>query len=172
VKPRAWPTSSHRAPSRSRRAELAPPARSTGGPPVGRRSRLLVRRDAQALAETERGEAVQRLAPAGREGEACSQVVPMCRHPARCRLCHRNNGGTTRAGCARLWQPCGFSPSHLDHRDLGVSILPQHQEIAVGAFRLHGIARERERSRQLQARHGVHRIRTPRSRPAQVPRSN
>ena len=100
----------------------------------------LVRRDAQALAETERGEAVQRLAPAGREGEACSQVVPMCRHPARCRLCHRNNGGTTRAGCARLRQPCGFSPSYLDHRDLRVGVLPQRQEITVGAFRLHRVA--------------------------------
>ena len=40
----------------------------------------------------------------------------------------------------------------------GVGVLPQRQEIVVRAFRLHGIARERERSRQLQARHGVHGI--------------
>ena len=46
----------------------------------------------------------------------------------------------------------------LENRNVRVGVLPQRQEIVVGAFRLHGVARERERSRQLQARHRVHGI--------------
>ena len=58
----------------------------------------------------------------------------------------------------RLPQPSVFRPCLLDHRDLGIGVLPQRKEIVVGAFRLDGVARERERSRQLQARHRVHGI--------------
>ena len=54
-----------------------------------------------------------------------------------------------------LRQPCVSSPSYLDHRDLRVGILPQRQEIDVNALRLHGVARELKRSRQLQARQRV-----------------
>jgi ketosteroid isomerase-like protein len=46
----------------------------------------------------------------------------------------------------------------LKNGDVGVGVLPQREEIGVGAFRLHGLARECERSRPPQARHGVHRI--------------
>src|SRR4029453_15457899 len=37
-------------------------------------------------------------------------------------------------------------------------LLPQRKKIVVGVFRLRDVAREYERSRQLQARHGVHGI--------------
>jgi hypothetical protein len=63
----------------------------------------------------------------------------------------------------RRWNPTltaagVFRPGLFDDRDLGVGVLPQRQKISVGAFRLHGFARECERSCQLQTRHGVHRI--------------
>src|SRR5437870_733778 len=63
---------------------------------------------------------------------------------------------SSRESFPRLRQPGVFRPCFVDHRDCRVGVLPQRKEIVVGAFRLHGVARERERSCQLQARHGVH----------------
>ena len=51
-----------------------------------------------------------------------------------------------------------FRSRLFKHRELNVGILPQRQEILIGAFRLYSVARKRERSSQLQARHRVHRI--------------
>ena len=59
---------------------------------------------------------------------------------------------------SRLLQPGVFRPCFLENPNVRVGVLPQRKEIVVGAFRLHDVARERERSRQLQARHGVHGI--------------
>ena len=55
-------------------------------------------------------------------------------------------------------QPRVFGAGFPDHRNVLVGILPQREEIVIGAFRLRVVARERERSRQLQARQGVHGI--------------
>jgi len=51
-----------------------------------------------------------------------------------------------------------FRPCFPENRNVRVGVLPERQEIVVSAFRLHGIAREHESSRQLQARHRVHGI--------------
>jgi hypothetical protein len=59
---------------------------------------------------------------------------------------------STRPGSLQF---CVFRSCFVDHRDPGVGDFPQRKEIVVGAFRLHGVAREHERSRLLQARHGV-----------------
>src|SRR5688500_19389423 len=49
-----------------------------------------------------------------------------------------------------------FCPCFLENRKLGVGVLPECEEILVGALRLHSVARERERSCQLQARQRGH----------------
>src|SRR5262249_40582598 len=59
---------------------------------------------------------------------------------------------------ARLLESRVFRPCCLENRNVRVGVLPERQEIVIGAFRLHGVAREREYSPQLQARHRVHGI--------------
>ena len=65
---------------------------------------------------------------------------------------------------ARLLKECRlrksrvFCPCLLEDRNVRVGTRPERKEIVVGASRPHGIARERERSRQLQPRHRVHGI--------------
>ena len=51
-----------------------------------------------------------------------------------------------------------FRPCFRDERDPGVGVLPQRKQIVVHALRLDGIARERQRSRQLQPRERVYGI--------------
>ena len=55
-------------------------------------------------------------------------------------------------------QPGVFRPCLLDHRDLGVGVIPRCEKVVVGDLRFCRVARECVRSRQLQARHCVHRI--------------
>src|SRR5262245_32618138 len=58
----------------------------------------------------------------------------------------------------RLRESCVFCPCFLENRNVRVGVLPERQEIAVGTLRLHRVARERERSGQLQARQRIHGI--------------
>ena len=63
-----------------------------------------------------------------------------------------------RGGPGPLTAVALFCPCFFENRNVRVGVLPQRQKIAVDALRLHGVARERERSCQLQARHRVHGI--------------
>ena len=51
-----------------------------------------------------------------------------------------------------------FRSCCIDDRRCGVGVFPQRKKIVVGAFRLHRVARKRERSCQVQACHRVHGI--------------
>jgi hypothetical protein len=51
-----------------------------------------------------------------------------------------------------------FRPCLYEHRKARAGVLPKLQEVVVGTPRLRGVARERARSCQLQARHRGHRI--------------
>lgn len=52
-------------------------------------------------------------------------------------------------------QSRGLRACFLEHRDVRIGVFPQRQEIAIGSLRLCSVAREHERTRQLQARHGI-----------------
>ena len=55
-------------------------------------------------------------------------------------------------------QPRVFCLCSSEERNIRVGVLLQREKIVVSAFRLQGVAGERERSHELQPRHGVHRI--------------
>ena len=55
-------------------------------------------------------------------------------------------------------KPGIFRPCFFDNRDVGIGILPEIEQVLIGTLRFRPVARRDERSRQLQARHGVHRI--------------
>src|SRR5262245_16703755 len=82
------------------------------------------------------------------------------------RMLKRGRGGAVRSarpdrprkGMRALRQSSVFGPCFLENLDVRVGVLPERQEIAVGTLRLHRVARERERSCQLQARQGAHGI--------------
>ena len=61
-------------------------------------------------------------------------------------------------GPSQSRQPRVFHLCFLQNPNVWVGILPQREEIVVSAFRLHGVARERERPRQLQPRQRVYGI--------------
>lgn len=56
------------------------------------------------------------------------------------------------------WQAGVFRSRLFENWNICVAILPQLEQILVGALRLRGVAGEGARSRQLEARHRIHRI--------------
>src|SRR4029079_10966227 len=58
----------------------------------------------------------------------------------------------------RLRKSRKLCPCFLENRNLRVGVLPEHEEIVVGAFRLHCVTRQYKRSCQLQARQRIDRI--------------
>ena len=76
----------------------------------------------------------------------------------RCGPVRARPGFDSRKGMRRLRHSRVFRPRFPENRNVRIGVLPERQEIAVGTLRLHRVARKRERSRQLQARHRVHGI--------------
>ena len=106
---------------------------------------------AAADGRCERTDAVICAAPGHRSSRILRRRVRLDPFTAGTRLypCHVRPSEHTMRGLRPSPQPGVFRPRFVDERDPGVGVFPQRKQIVVDASRLAGVARERQRSRQL-----------------------